>query len=129
MQPHIIHFPSQKPWPFSDAVKAGGFVFLSGQVSMDDQGRPVYGSVQQQTGIIMRNIQQVLATTGCSLNDIVKVKVWLSDMRHFEAFNEAYRPWFGDAFPARTLTTSAIAFGLDVEIEIVALACNKEITP
>lgn len=96
---------------------------------MDDFGNPLYGSVQEQTRIIMRNIQQVLATAGCSLKDIVRVKVWLSDMHYFKDFNEAYRSWFIDAFPARTLTTSAIAFDLDVEIEILALAGGEEVRP
>lgn len=117
----IEHYPSTKPYPFSDAVKAGGFVFLSGQVSMDDRGLPLYASVEEQTRTILCNIENVLARAECSLEDIVRVKVWLSDMKYFAAFNEVYRTFFQTHFPARSLTTTNIAFNLDVEIEVQAL--------
>ncbi|KAA1052042.1 RidA family protein [Pseudocitrobacter sp. 73] len=117
----LQRFPSSKPFPFSDMVKANGFLFLSGQVSMTQNGEPLPGSVTEQTLRIMDSIEQTLALAGATLNDIARVQVWLSEMAHFAEFNAAYRSHFPDGFPARSVVTSRLAFGLDVEIEVQAI--------
>lgn len=118
----IKKYPSTLPFPFSRAVEANGFLFLSGQVAMNAEGEPVYGSIEEQTRLALNNIAATLASCGSSLDKVVKVTVWLSDMRHFAAFNAEYRTFFSDGFPARTTVVSALAFNLDVEIEVQALA-------
>lgn len=117
----LQRYPSSKSFPFSDMVKANGFLFLSGQVSMTQHGEPLPGSVTEQTLRIMNSIEQTLALAGATLNDIVRVQVWLSDMAHFAEFNAAYRSHFPDGFPARSVVTSQLAFGLDVEVEVQAV--------
>ncbi|NME02543.1 RidA family protein [Aeromonas sp. DNRA1] len=118
----IERYATDKPFPFADAVKANGFVFLSGQVSMTASGEPLYGSVVEQTRRIMQSIDGTLTRAGVSLDQVVRVQVWLSDMKHFAEFNAEYRTWFSNGFPARSVTSSALAFGLDVEVEVQATA-------
>ncbi|MGY3858016.1 RidA family protein [Aeromonas intestinalis] len=121
----IERYATSKPFPFADAVKANGFVFLSGQVSMSTTGEPLQGSVTEQTRRIMQSIAATLARTGVDLDHVVRVQVWLSDMKHFAEFNTEYRNWFTSGFPARSVTSSTLAFGLDVEIEVQAIAATR----
>lgn len=116
----IERFSTRKPFPFSDAVKANGFLFLSGQVSMSEEGEPLPGTVQEQTHRAMTSIERTLSRAGATFDHVVRVQVWLSDMKHFAEFNATYRQWFPDGFPARSVVTSQLAFGLDVEIEVQA---------
>lgn len=118
----IKKHPSALPWPFSRAVEANGFLFLSGQLSMNSAGEPLPGTIEQQTHQVMKNIIATLESCGSSLDKIVKVTVWLSDMQHFAAFNHSYREYFTAGFPARTTVVSRLAFDLDLEIEVQALA-------
>ncbi|WP_241650037.1 RidA family protein [Rosenbergiella collisarenosi] len=115
-------YPSALPFPFSRAVEANGFLFLSGQISMNDQGEPVQGTIEEQTQLIFENIAATLKSCGSSFDKIIRITVWLSDMAHFSTFNSAYRRHFPDNFPARTTVVSRLAFDLDVEMEVQALA-------
>lgn len=115
-------YTSAMPYPFARAVEANGFLFLSGQLAMNAKGEPVPGSIGDQTHLIMKNISETLEVCGSSLDRLVKVTVWISDMAHFSAFNESYRTYFHDGFPARSTVVSQLAYGLDVEIEVQALA-------
>ena len=117
----LTKYPGELPYPFSRAVEANGFLFLSGQLSMNAQGMPIPGSIEQQTRQVMNNITATLESCGSSLEKIVKVTVWLSDMQHFAAFNTQYSEYFTSGFPARTTVVSRLAFGLDVEIDIQAV--------
>lgn len=118
----LIRYPTTKPFPFSDAVAANGFLFLSGQIAMTVDGEPVRGTVTEQTNRIMQSVSDTLQRANVALEDVVRMQVWLSDMEHFAEFNQAYRAWFPQGFPARTVTSSALAFGADVEIECQAVA-------
>jgi 2-iminobutanoate/2-iminopropanoate deaminase len=118
----IVRYPTIKPFPFSDAVQVNGFIFLSGHVAMTAEGEPLYGSVTQQTRHIMHSIRETLAQAHTTLDHIVKVQVWLSSMEHFSEFNAAYSAFFPNGFPARSVVTSRLAFDLDVEIEVQAIA-------
>lgn len=115
-------YPTDLPFPFARAVEANGFLFLSGQVAMNPRGEPLPGSIAEQTAHILRSISATLQHCGSAPEKIVKATVWLSDMQHFAAFNLAWRAFFGEDFPARTTVTSRLAFDLDVEIEVQALA-------
>ncbi|EEG09667.1 RidA family protein [Pseudogulbenkiania ferrooxidans] len=121
----ITRFASELPFPFSRAVEAGGFLFLSGQVSMSETGEPIRGDVQTQTHNIMAGIERTLLSCGSDLSAVVKVTVWLSDMKHFAEFNQAYAVYFPEGFPVRSVVSCKLAFDLDVEIEVQALAPNK----
>ncbi|MGR8921449.1 MAG: RidA family protein [Gammaproteobacteria bacterium] len=108
--------------PLSRAVKAGEFVFLSGQLGLDEQGKLVEG-VEAQTSAALRNIGDVLALAGLTLTDVVKSTVWLTDIADFPAFNRVYAGAFPDSPPARSTVCSALALpGALVEIEVVAYA-------
>lgn len=119
MDDSIMKYSSDLPWPFSRAVKAHGFLFLSGQLSMSDQGEPAPGTIEQQTHRVMKNIIATLESCGSSLESIVKVTVWLSDMQHFAAFNRCYREYFTAGFPARSTLVSRLAFDLEIEVQAV----------
>ena len=79
-----------QPLPFSPAVKAGPFVFVSGQVAMGDNGEIVPGGIEAQTRQTLKNVEKALALAGCTLEDVVKATVWLDDARDFWTFNRVY---------------------------------------
>lgn len=83
---------------------------------------PIYGDVKTQTRVIMDNITRTLESVGAKLEDIFKVTVWLSDMKHFSDFNQAYAAYFSNGFPVRSVVSAKLAFDLDVEVEVQAVA-------
>ena len=106
--------------PFSPAVRAGDFVFCSGQVAMKENGEIETGGIESQTRRTMENVKRVLALAGCELKDVVKVCVWLDDTRDFWTFNRIYTEYFADAPPARSCVQSAMMVDCKVEIEVTA---------
>lgn len=126
MSQTITRFSSSLPFPFSRAIQAGGFLFLSGQVSMSDQAEPLRGDIATQTHNIMAAIERTLQSCGTELSAVVKVTVWLSDMQHFAEFNQAYAAYFPAGFPVRSVVSARLAFDLDVEIEVQALAPDAD---
>jgi reactive intermediate/imine deaminase len=110
----------QQPRPFSPAVRAGDFVYVSGQVPADDKGEIVTGGIEAQTRQVMHNLSQVLALAGCTLDDVCKTTVWLEDARDFGAFNRVYMGYFGDKKPARSTTEARLMVDAKVEIDVVA---------
>jgi 2-iminobutanoate/2-iminopropanoate deaminase len=115
-------FASELPYPFSAAVRTGHLVFVSGQVGRRE-GRVGQG-IEEQTRFTLENMRDVLAQAGCSLEDVVKVTVFLTDMSLWPAMNEVYRQYFSKDPPARSaLGVTALALpDLLVEIECVAEA-------
>jgi 2-iminobutanoate/2-iminopropanoate deaminase len=115
-------YPSALPYPFSAAVRAGGLLFLSGQVGVRD-GRTGEG-IEEQTRFTLENIRDTLAEAGGSLEDVVKVTVFLTDMSLWPAMNDVYREYFPHDPPARSaLGATGLALpDLLVEIECVAEA-------
>jgi reactive intermediate/imine deaminase len=115
-------FASDLPFPFSAAVRAGKFVFVSGQVGVRD-GKTGTG-IEEQTRFTMENIRDVLARAGCSLDDVVKVTVFITDMSLWPNMNEVYREYFTSDLPARSaLGVNGLAMpDLLVEIECIAAA-------
>ena len=110
--------------PYSQAVKAGGFLFLSGQVALDPaSGQVVEGDVRAQTERVLQNLQAVLAAAGSSLAAVVKTTVFLADMNDFAAMNEVYGRFFSSDPPARvTVQVARLPKDVPVEIDLIALA-------
>ena len=109
--------------PYSQAIKAGGFVFVSGQVGFNPKtGEFVPGGVAEQTEQVLKNVSAVLEAAGSSLDQVVKTTVFLADMKEFSAMNEVYAKFFSDPPPARaTVAAAGLPRDARVEIEVVAL--------
>lgn len=110
------------PGPFSPGVRVGELVFLSGQVGSDPvTGALVDGGVAAQTEQAIRNVATVLEAAGRTLDDVVRVGVYLADMGNFDAMNEVYARHFARPYPARTtIGVLALPLGAAVEIDLVA---------
>ena len=119
--PEFIAATSGPPRPFSPAVRANGFLFLSGQVGTDSTGRVVSGGVQAETRQAMSNIRDVLRRAGSSLDRVVKCTVFMADMSEWAAMNEVYITFFPQRPPARSAAgANGLALGARVEIECIA---------
>ena len=110
--------------PYSQAIRAQGFLFLSGQVALEPgSGQLVAGDVRAQTEQVLNNLKAVLEAAGSSLAAVVKTTVFLGDMNDFAAMNEVYGRFFAEDPPARaTLEASRLPKDARVEIEAIALA-------
>ena len=108
--------------PYSSAVWAGEFLYLSGQTPVDPStGRLVEGDVGVQTRRAFANLELVLLDAGLTMDDVIKCNVYLTDMADFPAMNEAYRSCFSAPYPARTtVAVAGLPLGASVEIELVA---------
>ena len=110
------------PLPLSKAIRAGDFVFLSGQLGLDEQGRVAEG-IEAQTQHCLRNIRALLALADVDLSAVVKATVWLTEVDDFAAFNRVYGAAFADAPPVRSTVVSGLVLpGAKVEIEVIAYA-------
>jgi 2-iminobutanoate/2-iminopropanoate deaminase len=109
--------------PYSQAVKAGGFLYTAGQIALDPVTMDVVpGDVAAQTRQVFRNLAAVLSAAGCSFRDVVKTTVFLDTMDNFAPMNAVYAEVFGDHRPARsTVAVAGLPRGVAVEIELVAL--------
>ncbi|MBA3767415.1 MAG: RidA family protein [Acidobacteria bacterium] len=109
--------------PYSQAIRAGGFVFASGQIPIDPKtGEFVAGGVAEQTEQVLRNLSALLEAAGTSLDRVVKTTVFLADMSDFAAMNEVYGRYFTGDAPARA-TVQAAGLPRDARVEIEAIAC------
>ena len=108
--------------PYSQAIKAGGFVFASGQIPIDPKtGEFVAGGIGEQTERVLKNLAAVLEAAGSSLDQVVKTTVFLADMKDFAAMNEVYGRFFSGVTPARA-TVAAAGLPRDARVEIEAIA-------
>lgn len=108
--------------PYAHAVRAGDFYFITGQMPIDPQTNEyVTGSAAVQTVRVLENLKIILASCDLTLSDVVSARVFLTDMRDFDAVNEVYQSYFYSALPARTcVAVTGLAGGADVEIDLVA---------
>ena len=108
--------------PYSQAIKANGFVYLSGQVALEPKTGEMVGSdIRQQTERVLENIKGILEAAGVNLHHVVKTTVFLKDMNDFPAMNEVYALYFTSAPPARsTVQVSRLPKDSLVEIEVIA---------
>jgi len=108
--------------PYSQAVRAGNFVFASGQIPIDPKtGEFVAGGIAEQTEQVMRNLAALLEAAGSGLDRIIKTTVFLADMNDFAAMNEVYGRFFKENPPARA-TVQAARLPRDARVEIEAIA-------
>ena len=108
--------------PYSQAVRAGNMVFVSGQIPIDPATKEfVSGGVAEQTDQVLKNVKAVFEAAGVKLNQVVKTTVFLLDMDDFAAMNEVYARYFGEAPPARA-TVQAARLPRDARVEIEAIA-------
>ena len=106
--------------PLSPAVRAGDFVYVSGQVPVGSDGLVVKGGIAEQTEQVLQNVSAALALAGCTMDDVVKTTVWLEDARDFGTFNTAYANHFSKDPPARTTVESRLMIDIKIEVEAVA---------
>lgn len=104
----------------SRAVRAGDFVFLTGQIPMRDGVPMTDGSIQEQTRAILDDITETLATADCTREDVVKAMVWLRDRADFPGFNAIYGEYFPMEPPTRSAIVSDLLVDVKVEVEVVA---------
>jgi len=118
-------FTNQAPkavGPYSQAVAAGGLVYLSGQIGLvPESGRLAGDDVETQARQITKNLSAVLREAGCSTNDILKATIYLTDMNDFPPVNTIYAEWLGEHRPARaTVGVAGLPLGARVEVDLVA---------
>jgi 2-iminobutanoate/2-iminopropanoate deaminase len=107
--------------PYSQAIRAGGFVFVSGQLGLKPDHAEISGSIEEQTEQIFTNLQAILEAAGTALERLVKTTVFLADLGDFAAMNEVYARHVGSTPPARsTVEVAALPSGAKVEIEAIA---------
>jgi 2-iminobutanoate/2-iminopropanoate deaminase len=109
--------------PYSQAIKAGGLVFVSGQLSLEPGGTDLSaGTIQEQTEQVLANLRAILEAAGSGLDRLVKTTVFLQDLEDFQGMNEVYAQHVGDRPPARsTVEVARLPSGALVEIEAIAL--------
>ncbi len=108
--------------PYTPALIAGGFVFVSGQTpERPGTDQMVEGDIKVQTKQVMENIQNILAAAGCTMDDVVKVHGCLVNMGDFAGYNEVYQQFFCKPYPARTTVECGVAGDCLVEVDVVAL--------
>lgn len=108
--------------PYSPAVRAGDFIFVSGQGPIDPETNQLsFGDIRHETRLVLTNIRKILEGCGASLADVVKCSVFLADGREFRAMNEVYAEFFGEQKPARTTVEARFVIPeMRVEIDCVA---------
>ena len=110
--------------PYSQAIRAGNFLFLSGQLPLDPKAGTIVGEdIEAQTRQVISNMKAVLAAAGLSLADVVKTTVFLKDIQHFAKMNGVYKEYFTQDAPARsTIQVANLPMNALVEIESIAIA-------
>jgi len=104
----------------SRAVRAGDFVFLTGQVPMQDGKVMTGGTIEDQTRAVLEDIRETLTLAGCEMKDVVKAMVWLTSRDDFPGFNAVYAEYFPDEPPARSAVVNDLLVDVKVEVEVVA---------
>ena len=126
-------FTSEAPaaiGPYSQAVRAGRFLFCSGQIPLDPKsGEIVAGDIATQTRRVLDNIAALLRAEGMTFDNIVKTTIFLTNLADFQSLNEAYGSYFKQDLPARsTVQVSALPRAANVEIEVIAMAAEPQQT-
>ena len=110
--------------PFSHAVKAGGFLFVTGQMPtlLDDPTTLVIGGITEQTHQVMQNLRHVLTSSGCQFSNVVFVRIYLVNFQDFDRMNDVYKTYFdAEKLPARTcIGVTGLAVGASIEIDLTA---------
>ena len=109
--------------PYSQAIKANGFVFTAGQIPLDPATKAVVaGGIEEQTERVMQNLAAILEAAGTSLDRVVKTTCYLANLDDFAAFNAVYGRWFGETRPGRsTIQAGKLPLGVLVEVDCIAV--------
>lgn len=109
--------------PYSQAIKVNNMIFLSGQLGIDPKtGKFIGEKTEEQAGQILKNIENILKDADFSINNIVDVTVFLTDLSDFKKFNEVYASFFGEHKPARTtIQVAGLPLGAKIEIKVVGI--------
>ena len=120
MVKEFIVMPDTAAYPFSSAVRAGDYIFLSGSAGVVDRDGKKLNEIKAQTKQCFENIKQVLEAAGSSLSDVVKVTVFITSIDHFAQMNEIYKGYFTKDLPARsTVVTGLVNADMLIEIECI----------
>mgnify|MGYP000134111308 CR=1 FL=1 len=112
--------------PYSQAIKAGNLIFVAGQGPIDPRTRQIIGNtIEEQTEATLKNIKAILEEAGSSMENVVKVTVYLNSMEDFEAMNKVYSRFFKEKPPARTTIQAKLWRNIMVEIDAIAVAPDK----
>ncbi len=129
MEKTIIHTDNAPAavGPYSQAIRAGDFVYTAGQIALDPETMKISGeTVAEQTDRVLRNLQAVLETAGSSLDNVVKTTVFLADINDYKEVNVVYAKYFANSKPARSaFAVAALPLGALVEIEAVAIVTGS----
>jgi reactive intermediate/imine deaminase len=106
--------------PYSSVVASGDLVYTAGQVAQGPDGKVVSDDFAEQVHQVFGNLERCLEAAGCGFGDILKVNAYLTDLANFATFNEIYRQYLKEPYPARTTVGAALAPGYQVEIEAIA---------
>jgi 2-iminobutanoate/2-iminopropanoate deaminase len=107
--------------PFTPAVEAGGFIFVSGQASVDEKGTIIPGTFEEEMRRSFENVIRVLADAGLTLADVVRVTSYLRDPKDGPQYNEIYRDYFSTPLPARTTLSNCLSPALRFEVDVIAV--------
>ena len=125
--PHQIILADQAPapiGPYSQAVKAGNTVYVSGQIPLDASGQLVEGDVAAQTHQVLKNLTAVLAAAGLQLTDVVKCSIFVKDLGNFATINQVYGSYFEDVTAPARETVEVARLPRDVQVEISCIAVS-----
>jgi 2-iminobutanoate/2-iminopropanoate deaminase len=106
--------------PFHPAVRAGDFIFVSGQVAKDAQGNMIFGTIEEETRGTIEAIGRILAEEGASLADVVRITTYLGDARDFGRYNRVFGELFADAVLARTTVEARAVINTKIEMDAIA---------
>ena len=106
--------------PFHPAVRAGDFIFVSGQVAKDENGNMCVGNIEEETRWTIEGIKRILALEGADLSDVVKVTVFLEDARNFGRYNKVFAEYFPDGRLSRTTVEARAVIECKIEMDAVA---------
>ena len=109
----------------SKAIRAGNFIFLTGQVPFKDGEVMTTGTIEEQTEVVIEEIKKTLSEADCELDDVVKAMVWLTKKEYFPGFNSVFNKYFQKDPPARSAVISDLLVDVKVEIEVVAYKPEK----
>lgn len=113
--------------PYSQAVKAGNFIYVSGQLPINSETGAMPSDIKEQTRQSLENVKAILEETGANMDNVVKSTVYLADMSLFGAMNEVYGEYFSGIYPARAaFAVKELPKQALVEIEVVAFHCPQE---
>ena len=112
--------PKNPNLPFHPAVRAGDFVFVSGQVAKDEKGVMTSGTIEEETHATIEAVKRVLAAAGCSLDDVVKVTTYLEDVRDFARYNAVFKDYFPEGRLARTTVEARAVISTRIEMDCIA---------